>query len=70
MLASISMATNGTNAVKKLRREKLNRGLPYMINSSELPVEQCYLEYPTGIIKLVELSKTTRNFNTIRNFLK
>ena len=66
MAAGIKMGIAGTNAVKKLRLEKLNKGLPFMINSRELPGEQCYLEYPTGVIKLVRISRSTRDFITLR----
>jgi hypothetical protein len=56
----------GTAAVKQLRRQKLLKGLPFMINSKELPSNQCYLEYPDGTIQLVSLSKTARDFDLIR----
>ena len=56
----------GTNAVKKLRIDKLGKGLPFMINSRELPTEECYLEFPTGTIKLVRMARDKRDFITIK----
>jgi hypothetical protein len=56
----------GTNAVKKLRKDKFLKGHPFMINSNELPSNQCYLEYPNGEIKLVALSSSTRDFTILR----
>ena len=40
--------------IKSLRKEKLSQGLPFMINSEDLPSYQCYLEYPDGSIKIAE----------------
>lgn len=68
MVANINLEVAGTNAVKKLRLQKLSKGLPFMINSGELPKEQCYLEYPNGIIKLVKISKSTHDFIIIKEF--
>lgn len=56
----------GTNAVRKLRVAKLRHGHPFMINSKELPVGQCYLEYPSGSIVLATLSKTNQDFDIVR----
>ncbi len=50
----------GTAAVKRLRSQKLAKGLPFMINSNELPTTQCYIEYPNGSIQLVALSKNAQ----------
>ena len=68
MVASINIEVAGTNAVKKLRLEKLRKGLPFMINSRDLPGEQCYLEYPSGIIKLVRISRSAQDFVIIKEF--
>jgi hypothetical protein len=54
-------------AVRKLRSDKLQRGVPFMINSKELPDDQCYLEYPDGRITLVTLSKNERDFQYLRD---
>jgi hypothetical protein len=56
----------GSEAVRKMRRQKLSNGHPFMINSRELVSSQCYLEYPDGIIKLVLHHKSARNFTVIR----
>jgi hypothetical protein len=57
----------GNNAVKKLRKAKFDKGLPFMINSNDLPSTQCYLEYADGRILLVGLqSISARDFTIIR----
>jgi hypothetical protein len=56
----------GTNAVKKLRLNKLRDGNPFMINSRELPAGQCYLEYPSGSIVLATLSRSGKDFDIVR----
>jgi hypothetical protein len=58
------------DAVKKLRIKKLRLGYPFMINSNALPLGQCYLEYPSGIIKLAALSASKRDFEIIRELNK
>jgi hypothetical protein len=60
------MEKKGTEAVRKLRLQKLKTGYPFMINSKELLSNQCYLEYPDGVIKLVTFTKAARDFNVIR----
>jgi hypothetical protein len=37
-----------------------------MINSNDLPRNQCYLEYPDGKITLVSFSRATRDFMPVR----
>ncbi len=66
MLTLQNIGKKGTAAVKRLRSQKLAKGLPFMINSKELPSTQCYLEYPNGSIQLVTLSKNVRDFDVIR----
>ena len=56
----------GTNAVKKLREQKLRNGLPFMINVKELSTNQCYLEYPDGSIKLITVAHSARDIDVIR----
>ena len=48
--------------IKSLRKEKLSQGLPFMINSDELPSYQCYLEYPDGSIKIAEANSGESDF--------
>lgn len=52
----------GNRAVRRLRRQKLANGHPFMINTRELVGYQCYLEYPDGSIHLVELKPPTDQF--------
>lgn len=66
MTALQLMEKKGTQAVKKLRLQKLRNGYPFMINSNELQGNQCYLEYPNGIIKLVSVTYPAKDFNIIR----
>ncbi|HVI44050.1 MAG TPA: hypothetical protein VM802_04255 [Chitinophaga sp.] len=56
----------GTDAVRRLRLKKLHDGFPFMINSRELPSDQCYFEYPNGSIKLMVLQPSARDFKIIR----
>ena len=57
----------GNNALKQLRKTKLEKGLPFMINSKNLPSKQCYLEYADGRILLASIKTTIdRNFTIIR----
>lgn len=60
----------GTEAVRRLRKQKLSSGHPFMINSKKLPAGQCYLEYPDGHIELVSITPSKRDFHTIRQFTK
>lgn len=55
----------GIQAVRTLRRSKLNRGQPFMINSPALPSDQCYLEYPDGSFKLATINKKNNDFEII-----
>ena len=53
------------NKIKSLRKEKLAQGLPFMINSDELPSYQCYLEYPDGSIKIAEANSGESDFKIV-----
>jgi hypothetical protein len=67
IMSTVKIASEkGTNAVKKLREQKLRNGLPFMINVKELSTNQCYLEYPNGSIKLITVVHSTRDINVIR----
>ncbi len=52
--------------VRKLRVRKLKNGMPFMINSSELPSTQCYLEYPNGTINIVTICHKNYDFKVIK----
>ncbi len=56
----------GTNAVRKLRENKLKNGHPFMINSNTLPSNQAYLEYPNGSIAIVEIYKSALDFTIVK----
>ncbi len=56
----------GNKAVQKLRLQKLRSGHPFMINSKELEPNQCFLEYPDGMIQLVYLKNAAKDFTVIR----
>lgn len=56
----------GTDAVRKLRENKLRAGLPFMINVDDLSSNQCYLELPNGVIQLVELNARKDDFSVVR----
>lgn len=57
---------SGSDAVRRLRIEKLRKGLPFMINSNDLPQHHCYLEYPDGRIMLVFLPEGAINFSVVK----
>ena len=66
-MTSIEFTGNlGSTAVRKLRKKKLQNGLPFMINAKELPTDQCYLEYPDGCIKLVTVNHSSRVMDVMR----
>lgn len=66
MMSVENLEKSGNEAIRKLRLEKLRKGFPFMINSKELPSNQCYLEYPTGKITLVSLPEGSMDFILIR----
>ena len=52
-------------AIQLLRKNKLEKGHPFMINTDELPLGQCYLEYPDGSIKIVTIDRKINDFKII-----
>lgn len=52
--------------VRQLRHIKLHSGHPFMINVKELRTNECYLEYPDGIIKLVSIMENKKDFSVIK----
>ncbi len=62
-LTFAKISRNGTNAVQQLRKARLSKGLPFMINTSE---KECYLEYPDGTIKKVVVSKSGIEFEVLQ----
>lgn len=57
---------NGTLAVQQLRKVRLSKGLPFMINTAEVGENVCYLEYPDGTITKVAVSKSGIEFQTLQ----
>lgn len=53
-------------AISELRIQKHKMGHPFMINSNDLPVGHCWLEYPNGIIHLVTISKSRTDFQIVK----
>jgi hypothetical protein len=53
----------GTLAVKNLRVKKLHNGIPFMINSRELPIGQTYLEYRVVTFNLLPCLPITGNLH-------
>ena len=53
-------------AVQKLRLQKLHSVHPFMINSKDLEPNQCYLELPDGLIQLVFLKNSAKEFTVVR----
>lgn len=62
----VSLNEKGSGAVKQLRKQRLMKGLPFMINVRELAESRCFLEYPDGSIVEVERSANGSEFETIR----
>ena len=67
MLAK-NFETSALEALKTLRRNKLSRGLPFMINSDMLDSKQCFLEYPDGSIKVAEADPDECDFRIILEY--
>ena len=62
------LETSGRNAIRTLRENQFKLGEPFMINSKQLPTDQCYLEYPDGLITLVTLSKKESDLKVIATY--
>jgi len=62
------LENSGIQAVKLLRKRKHTMGLPFMINTKELPSTQCYLEYPDGRIKLATIAEDKSDFKILTEF--
>ncbi len=64
-MTSKQLQKAGTKAVRELRRNKLNSGIPFMINTDLLPTNQCYMEYPDGSINILTICSKTWDFKVI-----
>lgn len=56
----------GSNAVRNLRKNRLAHGQFFMINVNHLPSDHCYLEFPTGSIKLAVVKPGSKDFTIVR----
>lgn len=59
---------SGRQAIIKLRKNKLNLGQPFMINTKDLPSSQFYLEHPDGHIEHTTITSDKTDFKTITKF--
>ena len=57
-------AISGT-VVRRLRRQKLDNGKPFLIWSKKLPKDQSYLEYPDHSIKIVTVAPDLKSFTIV-----
>jgi len=57
-------AISGT-VVRRLRRQKLDNGKPFLIWSNKLPKNQSYLEYPDHSIKIVTVAPNLKSFTIV-----
>lgn len=56
----------GHRAVRLLRKRTHEQGHPFMINTSTLPTNECYLEYPDGTLQHVRLNRSINDFEAVR----
>lgn len=52
--------------VRRLRKQKLEKGKPFLIWSDKLPKDQSYLEYPDRSIKIVTVAPDYKSFMILR----
>lgn len=52
--------------VRRLRKQKLDNGKPFLIWSKKLPKNQSYLEYPDHSIKIVTVAPNFKSFMVIK----
>jgi len=58
----------GINAVKELRKYKLEGGIPFMIFFRAFPRNHFLLEFPDGTIKEATIDKKINDYVIIREF--
>lgn len=56
----------GGTVVRRLRKQKLQKGMPFLIWSNKLPKDQSYLEYPDQTIKIVTVAPNLKSFTVVR----
>lgn len=59
------LSAQQVNLVLQLREKKLKAGLPFMINTPDLPANLCYLEYPDHKIELISLSQSGNDYYVV-----
>ncbi|GAA4805101.1 hypothetical protein GCM10023231_37830 [Olivibacter ginsenosidimutans] len=64
------LKTVGSSVVRRLRKQKLDNGRPFLIWSDKLPKNQSYLEYPDHSIKVVTVSQDLNSFTVVRELTK
>lgn len=62
------LENSANKAILILRKNKLKSGLFFMINSDQLPPDECYLEYPDGFITRVVLSRKHNDFKPLEKY--
>ena len=55
-----------STVVRRLRRQKLDNGKPFLIWSNKLPKNQSYLEYPDHSIKIVSVAANLKSFTIVK----
>jgi hypothetical protein len=66
IMDAIEMERNARLAILKIRAEKHKKGYHFMINSAELAIGHCWLEYANGDIHLVKLSESRLDFDIVK----
>ena len=64
------LENRGLAAIKTLRKNKLEMGFPFMINSNSLKSNQFYYEYPDGKIRLMIYCKEKSDFVVLQELGK
>ncbi|WP_134088504.1 hypothetical protein [Olivibacter sp. XZL3] len=64
------LKTVSNSVVRRLRRQKLEKGKPFLIWSNKLPKNQSYLEYPDNSIKIVMVSPDLKSSTVVRELTK
>lgn len=55
-----------STVVRRLRKQKLDNGKPFLIWSNKLPKNQSYLEYPDHSIKIVVVAPNLKSFTIVK----
>ncbi len=65
-----AMKQTGNAAVRRLRKQKFAKGLPFMINSRDLPQNESYLEYPDGRMVIIKSQVRFIILSLLRKYLQ